>query len=147
MSDTLRHATIMLASGIGIPLLAVLNAQLGARIGSPVSAAVVLFAVAFAASVALGLIVGLEGLAQIPGQPKHLFAAGLLVAFYVISVTWIAPRFGVGNAIFFVLAGQLASAAVIDHFALFGARHTPLTGTRAAGILLMALGVLLTQKG
>ena len=50
------------------------------------------------------------------------------------------------NAIFFVLLGQLVSAAAIDHFGLMGARISPLTLTRATGIALMAFGVLLTQR-
>jgi transporter family-2 protein len=68
------------------------------------------------------------------------------VAFYVLSITWIAPTFGVGNAVFFVLLGQLISAAAIDHFGLMGARPAPMSAARAGGILLMAAGVLLTQK-
>jgi transporter family-2 protein len=48
------------------------------------------------------------------------------VAFYVLSITYIAPTFGVGNAVFFVLLGQLVSAAIIDHFGLFGAQVKPL---------------------
>ena len=52
MTDTMRYAAIMLAAGVGIPLLAALNAQLGARIGSPTAAAVVLFCVALVVSLA-----------------------------------------------------------------------------------------------
>lgn len=37
------YALTMLAAGIGIPLLAALNAALGLRIGSPAAAAMVLF--------------------------------------------------------------------------------------------------------
>ncbi len=146
LPDTFRYAAIMLAAGIGIPLLAALNAQLGGRIGSPVAAAVILFVVAFLGAVAMLVLTGgAEALAKAPAQPKHLFLAGLLVAFYVISITWVAPHFGVGNAVFFVLLGQLISAAVIDHFGLMGARPDPISLTRAGGIALMAAGVLLTQ--
>ncbi len=145
--ETLRYAAIMLAAGVGIPILAALNAQLGARVGSPAAAATVLFVVAFAGTLAvLVLTGGLGRMAALPGQPGHLFLAGLLVAFYVLSITWIAPRFGVGNAVFFVLLGQLISAAIIDHFGLLGAMVKPVSLTRAAGIALMAAGVLLTQK-
>ena len=49
-AETLRYAAVMLAAGIGIPILAALNAQLGARLGSPVAAGTVLFVVAFAAA-------------------------------------------------------------------------------------------------
>ena len=70
-----------------------------------------------------------------------------MVAFYVLSITYVAPTFGVGNAIFFVLLGQLVAAAAIDHFGLFGAQTTPLSFTRAGGIALMAAGIALTQRG
>jgi transporter family-2 protein len=144
--ETLRYAAVMLAAGIGIPLLAALNASLGQRIGSPATAAFCLFLVALAAT---GIVVALTGTGAaraLAAQPKHLFLAGLFVAFYVLSITWIAPRFGVGNAVFFVLLGQLVAAAAIDHFGLFGARVSPLSPMRAAGIALMAAGVFLTQK-
>ncbi len=77
--------------------------------------------------------------------PKHLFLAGCFVAFYVVSITYVAPRFGLGNAIFFVLLGQLLSAAVIDYFGLFNAAETRLNAMRFAGQLVMAAGVWLTQ--
>ncbi|MEM6825199.1 MAG: DMT family transporter [Pseudomonadota bacterium] len=147
MSGNLGYAAVMFAAGIGIPVLAALNAALGVRIGSPAAAAVLLFAIALLAACLTTLATtGGRSLALIPAQPKHLYLAGLFVAFYVLSITWIAPRFGVGNAVFFVLLGQLVAAAAIDHFALFGAKGASLTGTRALGIGLMAAGVLLTQK-
>ena len=145
--ETLRYAGVMLAAGIGIPVLAALNAQLGARLGSPAAAALILFVVAFAGALAVTLATaGVAKLVLAPAQPKHLFLAGLLVAVYVLSITWVAPRFGVGNAVFFVLLGQLISAAIIDHFGLMGARVVPLSLARAGGIGMMALGVLLTQR-
>ena len=146
--DTLRYGTIMLAAGIGIPVLAALNAHLGHRIGSPAAAAVVLFAVAFCAAVAVMLATGGAGaLAAVPGQPPRLFLAGLLVAFYVLSVTWVAPLFGLGNAIMCVLLGQLVSAAVIDQFGLMGAMVREMTPLRGLGLGFMAAGVFLAQKG
>ncbi len=140
------HAAIMFAAGIGIPLLAALNAQLGARLGSPAAAAAILFLVAFAACVAAVLATGPQPLLRAPEQPRHLFLGGLLVAFYVLSITYIAPTFGVGNAVFFVLVGQLVSAGLIDQFGLFGARQESLSATRALGIAVMALGVWITQR-
>lgn len=147
MPPAVTYATIMFLAGVGIPILAAANASLGIRIGSPAAAAVVLFFIALLAALAVTLLTGgLRAVTHVPAQPRHLLVGGLLVAFYVLSVTWIAPRFGVGNAIFFVLLGQLAAAATIDHFALFGARQTSLTWTRAGGIALMALGVLLARR-
>jgi bacterial/archaeal transporter family-2 protein len=145
--ETFRYALVMLAAGIGIPILAALNAQLGNRIGSPAAAATILFIVALCVTTAtLVLTTGVTPLVNVPAQPKYLLLAGFLVAFYVLSITWIAPRFGVGNAIFCVLLGQLLAASVIDHFGLLGAVARPLSLMRASGIGLMAMGVLLTQR-
>jgi len=144
MTSTLHSALIMLAAGVGIPLLAALNAGLGQRLGNPVAAAVVLFIVALCAALAVLVMQG-GALKGALAAPAHLYLGGFLVAFYVLTITWIAPTFGVGNAVFFVLLGQLVSAAIIDHFALFGAQQSPLTLMRGLGIAVMGAGVFLTQ--
>nr|WP_281494210.1 DMT family transporter [Jannaschia sp. S6380] len=135
----------MLAAGIGIPVLAALNARLGANVGAPAAAAVVLFAIALAVAGVAVAITGPAAILRVAGQPWHLFLAGVLIAFYVLSVTYIAPSFGVGNAVFFVLLGQILSAAAIDHFGLFGARAVPLSPLRAGGLIVMAAGLAVTQ--
>ena len=83
---------------------------------------------------------------QIPSAPKYLFIAGAFIALYVLSVSFVAPHFGIGNAIFFVLLGQLLSAAIIDHYGLFGAQINHLSMMRVSGILVMVFGVWLTQN-
>ena len=141
-----QYALVMLIAGIGVPVLAALNAALGTRIGSPAAAATVLFTIAFLCCVVVTLLTGTNALSKVVQTPRHLLFGGVLIAFYVLSITFVAPRFGVGNAVFFVLLGQLISAAAIDHFGLFGARVSPLSATRALGIAVMATGVFITQK-
>jgi bacterial/archaeal transporter family-2 protein len=148
MGEGARYAALMFAAGVGIPILAALNAGLGQRIGSPVAAGVVLFAVAFAAALAVLLITGgQEALARVPRQPPVLFLAGMLVAFYILSITFVAPRFGLANAILFVLLGQIVSAAAIDATGLMGLAARPVSGLRLLGIAVMAAGIVLTQRG
>ncbi|TVP69849.1 MAG: DMT family transporter [Rhodobacteraceae bacterium] len=137
----------MLTAGIGVPVLAALNAQLGGRIGSPAVAAAVMFTIA---ALVAGLVAGLIGqgarVALIPAQPKALFLAGLLIAFYLLSISWVAPHFGIGNAVIFVLLGQVIAITVIDHFALFGARPRPLDLMRLVGVVLMGAGIVLAIR-
>jgi transporter family-2 protein len=140
-----HYALIMLAAGIGIPILAALNAALGRLMGSPAAAAAILFTVALTIAAIATALTGPQALARAAEAPKHLFLGGVLVAFYVLSITYIAPSFGIGNAIFFVLVGQLISAAAIDHFGLFGAQLNPITLSRAGGLALMGIGVWVTQ--
>ncbi|PQM56781.1 MAG: hypothetical protein CML39_02670 [Rhodobacteraceae bacterium] len=139
-------ALIMLIAGLGIPVLASLNATLGKFIGSPVAAVTILLFVAFFTICLILVFTSNFPVGRIAEAPRHLFLAGLLVVFYMLSVTAIAPQFGVGNAIFFVLLGQLISAALVDHFALFGSTGSPLTLTRTLGLGLMGLGVWMTQQ-
>jgi bacterial/archaeal transporter family-2 protein len=143
----LRDAGIMLAAGVGIPILAAINAQLGARIGAPMAAGVIGLSVALLFAAAAVVVTGQgRALALVAGQPLWLLAGGAFMAFYLLSITWIAPRFGVGNAVFCVLLGQMMAAAVIDHFGLFGARVVSMNMQRLAGLLTMAIGLVLIQR-
>ncbi len=139
-------AIMMLVVGMGIPVTAALNAVVGTQVGSPVAASTILFGLGFILTGLVLAFVGLPPLRALSGVPLWSYAAVLGVVFYVLSVTWSAPRIGVGNAIFFVLLGQLVAAATIDHFGLFGALKTTLTVRRALGLLVMAVGVYLAKK-
>lgn len=139
-------AMMMLVVGVGIPVTAALNATLGTHIASPVAASTVLFAVGFVLTALVLAFVGIPPAHAFATAPGWSYAAALGVVFYVLSVTWSAPRIGVGNAIFFVLLGQLIAAATIDHFGLFGAMKTTLTLKRAIGLVVMAVGVYLAKK-
>ncbi|MEQ8311816.1 MAG: DMT family transporter [Sphingopyxis sp.] len=146
-NNAVAFAIIMLLTGIGIPILAALNGGLGARLGSPMAASMILFGLAFLIATAGALMTGSLGAVRFTGDiPAHFYFGGVFVAFYVIAVTFIAPRFGVGNAIFFVLVGQLISAATIDHFGLFGSLRSAFDVKRAAGITLMIAGVYLARR-
>ena len=142
---TLGLSLLMLATGVGIPLMAALNSGLGTRTGSPWLAAFILFLIGTAVSGAVLMLIGLPQRLNWD-VPPQFFMGGLLVAFYVLSVTWAAPRIGVGNAIFFVLLGQIAAAATIDHFGLFGAPEAGMTLRRGVGIGFMVLGIYLARR-
>ena len=147
MTNPIFFACLMLATGIGIPVMAALSATLGARYGSPALAATVLFLVAL--SISLVFLFAVEGgLKPVPkaSLPLHFYLGGVFVAFYVLSVTWVAPRFGVGNAVAFVLLGQIISMAAIDQFGLLGAQTHAITLQRAIGLILMSVGVFLAVR-
>ncbi len=141
------YALTMLFAGIGIPIMAALNAGLGTKLQSSALAAAILFCVAMVASLTYLLLVeGIPTSFSAPSTPFYFYLGGLFVVFYVLSVTWIAPRFGIGNAVAFVLLGQLISMATIDQFGLLGAPQTTLTLPRLMGLLFMAIGVFLVVR-
>jgi transporter family-2 protein len=141
------YIALSTVGGILIPIMAALSGALGRTLDNPWAAAAIVSAGAFALVVAFTLITGSahvswDALKQ--AQPLQLLA-GIGFAFYLLSITWVGPRFGIGNAVMFVLAGQIISSAVIDHFGLFGAPLKPIDTLRAAGLVIMATGIVIAQ--
>jgi transporter family-2 protein len=139
-------ALLMVAAGVGIPVMATLNAGVGQQLHSPAAASAILFGLGFLVAAAIVAFTGVPRSVELAAVPPWRYAGALLVVFYILSITWAAPRIGIGNAIFFVLLGQLVAAAAIDHYGLWGAIKSELTLRRALGIAVMALGVYLARK-
>ncbi|WP_444913767.1 DMT family transporter [Microbulbifer sp. TRSA007] len=147
MQNAVIYPSLMLIAGIGIPVMATLNSGLGIKLGSSALATTLLFLV--------GLVISAAYLLKTEGLPSAVFSkdiawyfylGGILVAFYILSVTWVSPRYGVGNAVSFVLLGQLLAISAIDHFGLLGAQQTSLDTKRLIGLAMMVVGVLLVVK-
>jgi len=138
-------ALLMFLTGIGIPIMATFNGGLGVQLGSPVAASLILFGVgAVLAGAILLAIGGVPSPQTFTFDRPYLYLGGFFVLFYILSITWAGPKMGIGNAVFFVL--QLLAAATIDHFGLWGAIKSEITLQRAAGIVLMVVGVYLARK-
>ena len=147
MNASVTYAAVMLAAGVGIPVMGALNGGLGAKLQNPALATSIMLLVG--ATVALLFLLSTKGIPETlfrAPTPWYFYFAGFFVAFYVLSVTWVAPRFGVGNAISFALLGQLIAITVIDQVGLFGAMTQGLTAQRAIGLVLMTAGVFLVVR-
>ena len=139
-------AAMMFAAGLGIPVFAVFNSALGPQLGSPGASSAVTFGLGLVLALGLLAFTGFPPRAAFTFERPHIWIGAVFMLFYGISIAFAAPRIGVGNAVFFVLLGQLVAAAAIDHFALWGAMKATLTTRRALGIAVMALGVYLARK-
>jgi transporter family-2 protein len=148
MQSSAALAAWAFAAGALIPVMGALNAGLSRALGSAPVAAVVLFLVALASMVTLTLVIGgpMPSLAQFSAAPGSLYLGGLIVAFYVISVTVLVPAFGVGNTILFAMTAQILMSAVMDHFGLFGAVVRPVGPMRIAGLALILAGLFIAQS-
>ena len=142
-----RYALWAVMAGAFIPVMAVLNARLGKALGAPIHAVFVLFAVGLVATGAASLILTrrLPVPAALAVVAPANFVGGLIVAFYILSITMLATRFGVGNAILFAMTAQIVTSAAIDHFGLFGMTLRPMTIVRAAGMAVLLVGLAITQ--
>ena len=145
-NDAFGMSVVMVIAGIGIPIMAALNSGLGVRLGNPVVASSILLGTGLMVSLAFTLSKPFPDASLFGATPPHYFMGGFFVAFYILSITWIAPKIGIGNAVFVVLLGQIVASALIDHFGWFGTPVSPISVRRGLGIALMAAGVYLARK-
>ena len=147
LNHPIFYAVFMLVVGLGIPVFAALNGDLGAKLQNPVLAAIIALSVGIVACIGVMLLSRrMPSLVTETPIPVYSYLGGLFVVFYVLGITWIAPKFGVGNAVAFVLLGQIVSMAIIDHFSLLGATYHPISVQRLIGLVLMAIGVFLSVR-
>ena len=139
-------AAMMFLAGIGIPVFAAFNAGLGKQLGGPIAATAAAFAVGLVIALALVAVTGFPQRAAFTFDTPYIWFGAVFILFYGVSVTYAAPRIGLGNAIFFVLLGQIVAAAAIDHFGWLGAIPSAMTPKRALGIAVMAFGLYLARK-
>lgn len=146
MHSTLILAVWTLLAGAGIPLIGVLSSGMAHKVGNPLGATAVMFAIAFLVAFGLSLpFYGATGYSRIGSAPLSSYGAGLLICFYALSATIIIPRFGAGNFVAFILVAQLATAAAIDQFGLFGMERQPANALKIGGFLLILAGIALLQ--
>lgn len=77
--------------------------------------------------------------------PWWLWIGGVLGAFYVAAAAALIPRLGTAGFLVLVVAGQIITSVVVDHFGLMGVPSKPINLARVAGVVLILAGVFLVQ--
>jgi len=137
---------LMLIAGAGIPVMAAINTGLGVKIGSPYLAVAIMSASVLMVAALCMAVWPKADWTALKSVPPLYFSAGLFFLLYILSIGFTAPRIGLGTAVFMVLAGQLISSTVIDHFGLFGNPVQEITPRRIAGLVLFLIGVAMARS-
>lgn len=143
-SNGLMYLT-MVAAGLAIPAMAATSAEIGQRVGPPTAALAIFTTAAFTSAIFALLNGGLD-FKELGDVAKPALLGGGIISFYLLSVSILGPKIGMGTAILLVLGGQIASAAIIDTFGLLGAPRVPINGMRSLGIALVVIGVMLARR-
>ena len=137
--------------GVMIAIQASANTALRIELDSPWIAAILNFSLGVIALIVVAFIVRPETFSAM----KPIFMGqvvwwkllgGLMGAFFVLSVTILAPHLGLGKVIILYLFGQIIMSIIVDHFGWFGMPVDKITLQKAIGIVLLIGGVVLTQK-
>ena len=138
---------LAIAVGAGLTVQIGMNATMGRTLGSPLWASVFNFCVGLVALVACVLLAGVRITpGSVPHVPAWAWLSGLFGAAYVASVTLLGPRLGAMALLALVLAGQLASALLVDRFGVLGFPRVEVTPQRLLGAALVVIGALLVVR-
>ncbi len=148
MKSNLIYLFMALITGALIPIQAATNAAFSKSIGNPYVTGLMVFIVGL---VGMSVFVFFTGASiptakQLVAAPAYGYLGGLIVATYVVMITILVPRIGVGPAIGFIVTGQIIFAVIIDHFGLFNVAVRSLDAARFIGVLLIAGGVYLVMR-
>ena len=121
-----------------------LNASLGKIVGLLEATLIVMIiglVTAFVALFPLGL--GHGNIFKFTGAPWYSFMGGMLIVLITYAVAASIPKIGAANATTAIVAAQVTTAFLIDHFGLFGLQAIPFSWWKAAGLALLVVGTRL----
>ena len=139
------YLIIALAAGVALATQSAINTQLAkAMSGEAVSATFISFAVG---TIVLFFIAWVKtdlwgNLSAIPSQPWWKLIGGVLGAIVVFTTVLLAPKLGITAMLFFIIVGQLITAATIDHFGLIGMPIREVNITKFIGLIIVAFGLV-----
>ena len=142
------YALVVFLAGALIALQAGINAQLARWTGHPIFAATISFLVGSAALVGCAVAVRQPwpSVPQVADAPRWIWIGGLLGAVFVYVTAALAPALGATTLLSIAIAGQMTCALVVDHLALVGFAHRPVTPGRALGVGLLVSGEVLIRQ-
>ena len=139
------YLIVALAAGVALATQSAINTQLAkAMSGEAVIATFISFAVG---TIVLFFIAWVKtdlwgNLSTVPSQPWWKLIGGILGAVVVFTTVLLAPKLGITAMLFFIIVGQLITAATIDHFGLIGMQIREVNITKFIGLIIVAFGLV-----
>ena len=143
----LLYSLLALLGGALFPIQTAINAQLGRALGGALPATIVSFVVGLTALVAIYGLSSRQPLdvALIRALPAYAWIGGLLGATFLGLSVFLLPHLGSGTLLCLIVAGQIATAILLESLGLFGLATRELSFIRIAGAALVAIGVVLVR--
>ena len=130
---------IMFFGGMTVALQPSINARLAQRVGI-LESAFISFAVGTLVLLLVVLTSGRGTIKGIYGVAWWELTGGVLGALFVSLTILVVPRIGTAAAMSAIIAAQLATGLVLDHFGLFGFKIVPFDLKRLIGLAFLVLG-------
>lgn len=136
---------LVFIAGTATSIQAGVNGALGKKVGI-IEAAFISFLIGTICMTILMIFLRKGNIMEVFEVPKWQFAGGLLGSFYIIIMVIAVPRIGIAAALITLIAGQIASSTLIDHFGFIGSREIPLDWKRILGLCFLGAALFLFYK-
>lgn len=137
-----------LIAGVSMSIQSGVNGQLRAALGQPLVAAFISFLSGTVTLLLLLLVTrtGFPGMQELGAVSLYKYTGGMLGVIVVTFVILSVQQVGASNMFVLIIAGQLITALLMDHFGILGLRLNPVNFQKMAGILLVVAGAYLVTR-
>jgi bacterial/archaeal transporter family-2 protein len=137
-----------LLAGIAMSVQAGVNNQLRTILSNPLLAAFISF---LTGTIALLIMLffskkGLPSWEIYSDISWYKYTGGLLGVIVVVSVILSVPQIGAANMFVLIIAGQLLTAVILDHYGFLGMKPNVVSLQKVVGILFLIAGAYLVNK-
>lgn len=140
---SLLYLLLAAVAGLTMATQGSINSMLGKKIGILEASFIVHLTAAIILIILLFLNISKGNLMAWREAPWYLYLGGILGVIISYTVIVSIPKLGVAVATTAIIAAQVFTAAIIDHFGIFGLEKVPFTWVKVIGIIFLATGVRL----
>lgn len=146
MMENIIWILLVLIAGTFLPVQGALNTKLGVAAQSPIHASMISFIIG-ALSVVLYVLITRQSfsLVGLKTAPAYVWLGGILGAMYVTIIILAFPRLGPALAFALLVAGQMITSLLMEHFDILVAQQHTITPWRLGGVALIIVGVILVR--
>ena len=147
IAAVLGLALLAVAAGVSFVIQQAVNADLRAAIGSAAWAGFVSYLGGTLCMLALGIALR----EPLPSASVSLqgnwwaWTGGVFGAVYIAISILLVPRLGAATFVALLVAGQMLTSVLFDHYGLLGLQERPADPSRLIGAVLLVVGVVLVR--
>jgi bacterial/archaeal transporter family-2 protein len=142
------YLALTIIVGVALPFQVAMNGQVREALGHPLWGALTNFAVGMLALalMAAAMRVPLPTGAMLAKAPTWAWWGGIIGQLYIMSAILAGPKLGSATFFAIIIAGQLLTSLILDHFGVLGFPHNPMNFWRIAGVIMLIAGAVLVVK-
>lgn len=146
--DKLFYIVLGISAGLLVPFQAIINSKLSTTIKNPIQTGLISFTGGFLVFILLIVLgpVKFPPLSILTTVNPVLLTGGIIGSGFVFAAIFAVPKIGSTAWVSLIIAGQLITSLVLDHYGILGLPVKAINIYRALGSVLLFSGTYLIVK-